>query len=200
MKVAMMGGLAVTATAVSLTMIALKAEGLATSKAAVGIMTSAVLDDIASLALVAIMVPLASGDAEPTLPGVAWILGKALLFFLCISVTRILAIPDDVQFGIVSHIPFVRTYGIRHILKFNQGEHATLISLTFGLFFGMVAVWFGFHPAIGAYMAGLILDEDHFEIDDGGNTFQHTLHHIEMAAFGWLGPVFFFELGCDNNH
>ena len=60
---ALMCGLAMTATAVSLTMVSLRSEGLHKSKAATGIMTSAVLDDIASLALVAIMVPVASGEA-----------------------------------------------------------------------------------------------------------------------------------------
>jgi Kef-type K+ transport system membrane component KefB len=195
-KAALMGGLAVTATAVSLTMIALKAEGLATSKPAIGIMTSAVLDDIASLALVAIMVPIASGQAEPTADGIAWILGKAVLFFVSIILAHKVVLPDWVQTGVVSHIPLVRTYGIRHILMFNQGEQATLISLTFGLFFGMVAVWLGFHPAIGAYMAGLIMEEEYYDIDDGGNTFQHTLHFIENAAYGWLGPVFFLNLGA----
>lgn len=196
MKAAMMGGLAVTATAVSLTMIALKAEGLATSKPAIGIMTSAVLDDIASLALVAIMVPVASGAAEPTIEGVSWILGKAALFFTSLAAAHLVILPDDVVTGIVSRIPLVRTYGMRHILMFNQGQEATVVSLTFGLFFGMVAVWFGFHPAIGAYMSGLIMEEDYFDIQDGGNTYQHTLHHIEMAAYGWLGPVFFLNLGA----
>jgi Kef-type K+ transport system membrane component KefB len=43
-------GLAMTATAVSLTMVSLKSEGLNNTPAATGIMTSAVLEDIASLA------------------------------------------------------------------------------------------------------------------------------------------------------
>lgn len=199
-KAALMGGLAVTATAVSLTMIALKAEGLATSKPAIGIMTSAVLDDIASLACVAIMVPIASGEASPTLEGISWILGKAALFFLSIIVAHTVVFPHAVQSGLVSYIPIVRTYGARNLLSMNQGEQATLISLTFGLFFGMVALWFGFHPAIGTYMSGLIMEEHYFDIedDDGeiGNTYQHTLHFIEGAAFGWLGPVFFLNLGA----
>ena len=46
-KLAMMCGLAMTATAVSLTMVSLRSEGLHRSDAARGIMTSAVLDDIA---------------------------------------------------------------------------------------------------------------------------------------------------------
>mmetsp|Transcript_88097 Transcript_88097/g.161631 ORF Transcript_88097/g.161631 Transcript_88097/m.161631 type:complete len:558 (-) Transcript_88097:14-1687(-) len=198
-KAALMGGLAVTATAVSLTMIALKAEGLATSKPAIGIMTSAVLDDIASLALVAIMVPIASGESEPTAAGIAWILGKAALFFLSIIVAHNIVLPHNVETGCLSKIPLVRTYGIHHMLRQNQGEQATLISLTFGLFFGMVAVWFGFHPAIGAYMSGLIMEEHYYDLDDdgfAGNTYQYTLHHIENAAYGWLGPCFFINLGA----
>lgn len=199
-KAALMGGLAVTATAVSLTMIALKSEGLATSKPAIGIMTSAVLDDIASLALVAIMVPIASGEADPTAEGIAWILGKAALFFLSIISAHVLVLPNHITEGWRSHIPLVRTYGIHHLLSFNEGESATLLSLTFGLFFGMVAVWFGFHPAIGAYMSGLILEEDYYDLDASdpgmGNTYQHTLHFIENAAYGWLGPCFFINLGA----
>jgi hypothetical protein len=142
------------------------------------------------------MVPIASGEAEPTFEGIAWILAKAFLFFLSIIVAHKIVLPDFVTEGFLSYIPIARYYGIRHALMFNQGEQATLISLTFGLFFGMVAVWFGFHPAIGAYMSGLILEEEYFDIDDGGNTFQHTLHFIENAAYCWLGPVFFLNLGA----
>ncbi len=60
-KISLMCGLTMTATAVSLTMVSLKSVGLGRSPAATRIMTSAVLDDIASLALVAIMVPVAAG-------------------------------------------------------------------------------------------------------------------------------------------
>jgi Kef-type K+ transport system membrane component KefB len=61
-NISIMCGLAMTATAVSLTMVSLKSAGLQTSRAAMGIMTSAVLDDIASLTLVAVLVPVASGQ------------------------------------------------------------------------------------------------------------------------------------------
>jgi Kef-type K+ transport system membrane component KefB len=80
----------------------------------------------------------------------------------------------------------------------------------------MVAVWFGFHQTIGAYMAGLILQERYFDLDEevdvdgileaGAaevdckpkklNTYDHTLHTIEDAAFFWLGPFFFVNLGA----
>jgi Kef-type K+ transport system membrane component KefB len=45
-RAAMITGLTCMATAVSLTMSALKSEGYSKSKAAMGIMTSAVLDDV----------------------------------------------------------------------------------------------------------------------------------------------------------
>jgi len=56
-NMAIMSGLTLTATAVSLSMMTLKSMGMSKSKASLGIMTSAVLDDIGSLALVAIIVP-----------------------------------------------------------------------------------------------------------------------------------------------
>ena len=55
---ALMCALAMTATAVSLTMVSLRSEDLHKTRAATGIMTSAVLVDIASLALVAVLVAL----------------------------------------------------------------------------------------------------------------------------------------------
>ena len=72
-----MGALARTATAVSLTMASLRSEGLHKTRAATGIMTSAVLDDIASLALVAVLVPLASGGSMISAAGLGIIVLKA---------------------------------------------------------------------------------------------------------------------------
>jgi Kef-type K+ transport system membrane component KefB len=199
MEAALMGGLAVTATAVSLTMVALKAEGLATSKPAIGIMTSAVLDDIGSLALVAICVPIATGEADPTVSGVLQIAGKAVVFFLIVGLCHNVIFPHGVENGPVSYIPGVRCYGLKHVLEFNNGEQAPLVSMTVSFAFAMMAVGLGFHPAIGAYMGGLILEEGYFNVGDdaeGKNTYQHTFNQIEAAAYGWLGPVFFLKLGA----
>ena len=66
-RLAIICGLAMTATAVSLAMVSLQSENLHKSGAATGIMTSAILDDIASLAAVAIIIPMATADAEISL-------------------------------------------------------------------------------------------------------------------------------------
>ena len=55
---ALIWGLTMTATAVSLTMVSLKSLGLEKTPAATGIMTSAVVDDVLSLIGVAILLPL----------------------------------------------------------------------------------------------------------------------------------------------
>ena len=82
----MLGGLAMTAIAVYLTLVSLRSEGLSNTPAATRIMTSAVLDDIASLALVAIMVPVAAGDRPADIGEIATIVFKAIGFFVVISI------------------------------------------------------------------------------------------------------------------
>jgi Kef-type K+ transport system membrane component KefB len=249
---ALMSGLAVTATAVSLTMIALKSEGLATSKPAMGVITSAVLDDIACLAFVAIMVPLLTGEAAPTPESVGFTVGKAIGFFVLI--------------GVLHYCVLARV--LPPLISMHHAEETTVFSLAWGLGWGCIAWQFNFHPAIGAYMAGLVLEEHYYDVipgttlvkretqalaeseaaaaanaksEDNGdkgdkvvafaegtkkardtgafsdetemnvavgmgisledlhgehlNAYHHTQEVIEDAAFKWLGPLFFFNLG-----
>ncbi len=105
--ISLMIGLTMTATAVSLTMVSLKGEGLHKTRAATGIMTSAVLDDIGSLALVAILVPVATGDAPASMVEVAWILGKAVAFFVGVIVLGAWVLPH-VCFGLLARLPIFR--------------------------------------------------------------------------------------------
>lgn len=202
-KPSMMCGLSVTATAVSLTMITLKTKNLHTSKAAIGILTSAVLDDVLALILVAIMVPIASGEAEPTLEGILFILGKTAVFFLIIAVSHLIIFPHDLS-GVpcLKHIPIVRSLGVNQILKFHSGEQAVLVSLSVGVAMGLIAEVFGFHPAIGAYMAGLILEEHYYVVPKTAESDERHMYHdvkdiLENAAFVWLGPIFFVQLGTE---
>ena len=84
-NMALLCGLAMTATAVSLTMVSLKSEGLSKSPAAVGIMTSTVIDSISSVALVAILIPITTGNASLTLDGVILTIGKVIVFFMIVT-------------------------------------------------------------------------------------------------------------------
>jgi Kef-type K+ transport system membrane component KefB len=195
---ALLCGLAMTATAVSLTMVSLRSEGLGKSAAATGIMTSAVLDDIASLALVAVLVPMASGGAALDATGLATIMLKATLFFAVITVLAVWIFPAGS--GRFSDIRVIRHLSLRRLLTLQDGEHATLTVLLLALLVALLGHAFGFHPAVGAYMAGLILSEEYFAFggraEVGGRTiYEDTRRIIDSVAFSWIGPVFFIILG-----
>lgn len=195
-RISMMCGLTMTATAVSLTMVSLKGLGLQTSPAAMGIMTSAVLDDIASLALVAVLVPLATGQATLDPASISLIVGKALLFFGGVALVSAYLLPHDLE-GWVAKIPLIGRFGARDLLATGDGEHSTLTVLLMALVVGLVAHEFGFHPAVGAYMAGLILREEYFLINPqrARGSYNQTKAIVDNAAFSWIGPVFFVDLG-----
>ncbi len=195
-NISIMCGLTMTATAVSLTMVSLKSLGLQTSPAATGIMTSAVLDDIAALALVAILVPIATGQAEIGFMAIMLTVGKALLFFGGIAVAGAWLLPHDLD-GWLARTPFIGRYGAKNLLAIGGGEHSTLTVLLMAVIVGILAHQFGFHPAVGAYMAGLILREEYFlfQTSHARSAYAQTKTVVDSVAFSWIGPVFFVDLG-----
>ena len=193
--VALMCGLTMTATAVSLTMVSLRSEGLQNSRVATRVMTSAVLDDIASLALVAVVVPFVveGGDAVG-FGDVAWILAKALLFFVVITMIGAWVLPEEPS-GWVRRVPILGRYGLRHVLHLGGGDHAVLLVLLIALISALFGHALGFHPAVGAYMAGLIISREHFPERREKGTYFDTKRIVDNVAFSWIGPVFFVNLG-----
>ena len=196
--VSLMAALAMTATAVSLTMVALRSEGLASSKAATRIMTSAVLDDIAALALLAVLIPVAQGGALPGVLEIGGVLVKVMLFFGLVSVLGVVVFPHSTT-GPFGAIPILKHLSMRSLLGFEGGQYATLILMLLAVTVGLAAHAFGFHPAVGAYMAGLILREEYFDYADSGDksNYLDVKTHIDSVAFTWIGPVFFVLLGTN---
>ncbi|MBL4673363.1 MAG: cation:proton antiporter [Arenicella sp.] len=201
-NMALLCGLAMTATAVSLTMVSLKSEGLNKTPAATGIMTSAVLDDIASLALVAALVPIASGEATFSAFGLLLILAKVIAFFLLVTLIGAGLFPASR--GLARKIPIIGHFSLKQLLAMNGGEYTVLALLLIAVLVGLLAHAFGFHPAVGAYMAGLIIRQEYFSDDvqktDQGphrrtSSYEQARLMIDNVAFSWLGPVFFITLG-----
>jgi len=190
-------GLAMTATAVSLTMVSLQTEKLESSETATGIMTSAVLDDIGTLALVAILIPIITGSAELSNIDILLVLLKAVAFFVIVTLLGIWLFPSPISQGLASKIPWLNRLGMKEVLSLNQGGMATLSVLLIALLISILAYYFGFHPAVGAYMAGLIIKREYFHFHDHPRTdyYQQTKNVIDNVAFSWIGPVFFVELG-----
>ena len=196
-KLALMCGLAMTMTAVSLAMISLRSEGLNTSNAARGIMTSAVLDNIGSLALVALVVPLAIGESEVSITGILSMILNVFVFFGIVTALGLWIFPSESPGKFMHRIPFIRNHGVRDLLMLGEFGTATLGILLLGLVIGIISHYFSFHPAVGAYMAGLILKKEYFHVEKASqeNAYQNTKHVIDDVAFSWIGPVFFVTLG-----
>ncbi|MBN4075323.1 MAG: cation/H(+) antiporter [SAR86 cluster bacterium] len=195
-RIALICAMAMTATAVSLTMVSLKSENLQRTGAATGIMTSAILDDVAALAAVAILIPIITGEAEVSVTGIAFILSKAFLFFFIITIFELFLFPHKSNLPLFNKLPFLRSFGIRNFLRMSGGQHATLALLLIALLIGLLSYSLGFHPAVGAYMAGLIMKEEYFHFhDEAGDTYKESKKIIDNVAFSWIGPVFFVQLG-----
>lgn len=204
-NISLMVGLAMTATAVSLTMVSLQGLGLSKSVVATRIMTSALLDDIGALIMVAIVVPIATGAGELTFASLALTAGKALLFFLFVTLIGWWIFPKGPAEW-VRNLPVLRAFSLQNYLTFDEGKYATLAIMLVALIVGLLAHFLGFHPAVGAYMAGLIVRKEHFQLEDrvddrgqpleGANVFEETKRIVDNAAYCWVGPVFFVDLGA----
>ena len=194
-RIALLCGLAMTATAVSITMVSLKSDGLHKTEAATGIMTSAVLDDIASLALVALLVPIATGAAALSVDGLLLILGKVVAFFAIVTFLGGWLFPSQSKY--LGHLPILNRINLRAVLAMGKGKYTILSLLLTAVLVGLLAHMFGFHPAIGAYMAGLIIRREYFDFHSDRDTDFHgqAREIIDNVAYSWIGPVFFVALG-----
>ncbi len=217
---ALLWGLTMTATAVSLTMVTLKNEDLHKSVAATGIMTAAVIDDILSLIGVAIVIPIAlasssaiSGVAHEGLSMVTLsiILLKVIAFFFLVVVFGLFAFPETVpeklspNASLIQKVDFYFTkifqyINIKDLLLAYKGEFTPLIMISIAMSLGAVAHMFDFHPAIGAYLAGLFLKKEYFifNSEEERRTDQHfenSKNVVDHIAFTVFGPIFFVTLG-----
>lgn len=215
-SVALLWGLTMTATAVSLTMVSLKEKRLHKSTAATGIMTAAVVDDILSLIGVAIIVPLAlmaaKGDGHIHFDAMAilFILIKVILFFSIILLFGLLIFPHRVAKRlptdptILQRLDFFlsrifSTVDIHRFLTLSDGRYTPLLMIFIAMASGALADRFGFHPAIGAYMAGLFLKKEYFLFENHPHPDQRYRESklvIDHIAFTIFGPIFFVNLGA----
>ena len=223
-SVCMLFGLTMTATAVSLTMMSLRGDLMHKSTAATGIMTAAIIDDVLSLIGVAIAIPLivastASGaDGGVGFAEIAMIIVKVIIFFAITLFLGLIAFPERAPrelpadanlFQRIAHTfsRFIAKIGVRKILLIHQGEFTPLVMLFFAMIAGVTAHLLGFHPAIGAYFAGLFFHREYFifskektneqgekyiEEDDHFHDANHVVEHIAFTIFG---PIFFVNLG-----
>jgi Kef-type K+ transport system membrane component KefB len=173
-------GATLCATSVGITARVLQDLGRSQSREARIILGAAVVDDVLGLvvlSVVAAVIGASEGGVPLSYAAMGWILGKAVLFLLGSVILGLWLSPRLFRFG-----PRLRR---RDVL------------LTFGLAFCFVLAWLsdvvGLAPIVGAFAAGLILEDVHFRglLDRGERPLREAIHPI--TAF--LAPLFFVVMG-----
>jgi Kef-type K+ transport system membrane component KefB len=95
--------------------------------------------------------------------------------------------------GLLAKVPLFKHLNLRVILAMARGEYSVLALLLIAVLVGVLAHEFGFHPAVGAYMAGLIIKREYFDFhrDRKVDFHRQASEIINNVAFSWIGPVFF---------
>ena len=173
-------GATLTATSVGITARVLRDLGASQTGEARVILGAAVIDDVLGLVILAVvgsLIQAANLDATVSLGGVAWILGKALLFL-----------------GGALWLGLQLSPRLFHLTARLRGPGvllATAMVLCFTL--AALAAAIGLAPIVGAYAAGLVLERVHYQAFTArGET---DLEHLVKPVSTLLVPIFFVVMG-----
>ncbi len=173
-------GAMLTATSVGITARVLRDLGRSKSAEARVILGAAVIDDVLGLVILAVVtgVIVAANRGESLSVGATgFILTKALLF-----------LGGALAFGVYAAAPIFRQASRL------EGRGVLLTAaliLCFGLAF--IAATIGLAPIVGAYVAGLILEDTHLR--DFADRGKQQLEHLVFPISTFLVPVFFVLMG-----
>ncbi len=174
-------GATLTATSVGITARVLKDIGKIQTREAKIILGAAVIDDILGLVILAVVAGIItaanSGGEGVSSIAVLWIIAKAVLFIVGAVVIGNLVLPRFFKFGF-----HLKVKGV--FLSF-----CLLVCFLLAFLAGEV----GLAPIVGAFAAGLILEEVHYK-----GFYDRGEHHVEeliapIATF--LVPIFFVRMG-----
>ena len=175
-------GATLTATSVGLTARVLKDLGKLKIREAQIILGAAVIDDVMGLVILAMVVGVISTATNATGSGVEsatilWIIVKALLFVMGALVAGSLLIPRLLKVGAK-----LKGSGV-------------LLSISLLICFGMayVAGLVGLAPIVGAFAAGLILEDVHYS--DFHSKGERHLEELISPIAVLLVPIFFVRMG-----
>ena len=173
-------GATLCATSVGITARVLKDLGRDKSSEARLILGAAVLDDVLGLIVLAVVagaIASANSGEAMAISSVAMIALKAVVFLVGALWIGVRITP--------------KTFELASRLRSRGALLAT------GLAFCFLLAWlsslFGLAPIIGAFAAGLILEEVHYK--DFVQRGEHGLEHLVHPIAGFLAPVFFVQMG-----
>ncbi len=171
-KTSLFVGVALTATAVVVTLKILKDLKLSNTKLARVIVASCIVDDLLSLIFFSLILSLVNSQ-DVSFLSLSLIVLKATLFF---GVTIVV--------GYFLYPVFKRPF------RGNRGKGFTFV-LILALIFGLFAESIGLHMILGAYLAGLFFREE----VANKRLVQKVEDRLFGIAYSFLGPIFFISLG-----
>jgi Kef-type K+ transport system membrane component KefB len=173
-------GATLTATSVGITARVLRDLGRSKSPEARIILGAAVIDDVLGLVILAVVagvIAAADRGASLSSPEVALVLGKAVGFLFGALALGMYLSP--------------RVFGLASRLSGRGVLLATALIFCFGLSY--LAAIIGLAPIVGAYAAGLILEDVHFR--DFESRGEQQLEALVHPISSFLVPVFFVLMG-----
>jgi len=173
-------GATLCATSVGITARVLKDLGRDQSKEARLILGAAVLDDVLGLIILAVVagaIGAANTGEAMAVSSVAMIALKAVVFLVGALWIGVRVTP--------------RMFELASKLRSREALLAT--GLAFCFFLSWLSSLFGLAAIIGAFAAGLILEEVHYK--DFVQRGEHGLEHLVHPIAGFLAPVFFVQMG-----
>jgi len=174
-------GATLTATSVGITARVLKDLGRLQSDEARIILGAAVIDDVEGLVILAIvtgMIAAANQGGSVSYAGIGAILAKATIFLVGSLVAGVYLSPR--LFSMAS--------------KLQASGVLLAAGLAFCFFFSWLASFIGLAPIVGAFAAGLVLEDVHYK--DFAGRGERTLDHLIEPIAAFLVPVFFVVTGA----
>jgi len=173
-------GAMLAATSVGITARVLQEAGAARTASARIILGAAVIDDVLGLVVLAIVagvIRAASAGTTLAPSGIALIVAKALVFLV----------------GAILLGSFASPRIFRHALALRSTGVVQALALGFCFTLAWLASVAGLAPIVGAFAAGLVMEDVHFE--DHRKRGERPLHESLRALTGLLVPVFFVRMG-----
>jgi Na+:H+ antiporter len=170
-------GAMLAATSVGITAKLLGDSNLLNSRSARVILGAAVIDDVLGILLLAVLASVVvSGEVSAL--DLLWIVAKALLFF-----TAAILIGQKMMPSVV------------HIISLNKHSSVwTGFALCLALGFAQLAHFAGLAPLIGAFVAGLLLDDVDFRVGDALQ--KHRLEELVKPISDIMITIFFVGIGA----
>ncbi|MEE4143684.1 MAG: cation:proton antiporter [Halieaceae bacterium] len=170
-------GAMLAATSVGITAKLLGDNGLVNTRSARVILAAAVIDDVLGILLLAVLASVVVTGQVST-PELVWIVAKAVLFFVGALLVGQRLMP-----------------GVVHIISLNKHSSVwTGFALCLALGFAQLAHFAGLAPLIGAFIAGLLLDDVDFQV---GNALQkHRLEELVKPISDIMLTIFFVSIGA----